>query len=163
MHRFSRVSLLNYPLTRYLKIPTYACTTTLFITMTYLWTWKARYRGHRRRRQAELRGSIQTVPEAPAPLHSRSRICKVFPFTQQPFSWVRPKTRLASTLNSHRNADHPDEKNDMSRQLIRSKINRYLARADKLKQRLAGRRGEKSKPPEPTQSMGTGTVCQFCV
>ena len=41
------------------------------------------------------------------------------------------------------NADHADEKNDKSKQLIRSKINEYLLRAETLKQHLAA--GEKSK------------------
>lgn len=40
-------------------------------------------------------------------------------------------------------ADNPDEKNDKSKQLIRSKINEYLSRAETLKQHLAA--GEKSK------------------
>lgn len=41
------------------------------------------------------------------------------------------------------NADHPDEKNDKSKQLIRSKLNEYLTRAETLKQHLVS--GEKSK------------------
>jgi len=41
------------------------------------------------------------------------------------------------------NTDHPDEKNEKSKQLIRSKINEYLTRAETLKQHLAA--GEKSK------------------
>jgi hypothetical protein len=40
-------------------------------------------------------------------------------------------------------ADHPDEKNDKSKHLIRSKINEYLTRAETLKQHLVS--GEKSK------------------
>jgi len=39
--------------------------------------------------------------------------------------------------------DHPDEKNDKSKQLIRQKINEYLTRAETLKQHLTT--GEKSK------------------
>jgi len=42
-----------------------------------------------------------------------------------------------------RNADHPDEKNAKSKQLIRSKINEYLTRAETLKQHLV--EGEKPK------------------
>ena len=41
------------------------------------------------------------------------------------------------------NVDYPDEKNDKSKQLIRSKINEYLTRAETLKQHLTT--GEKSK------------------
>jgi len=41
------------------------------------------------------------------------------------------------------NADHPDEKNDKSKQLIRAKINEYLTRAETLKQHLVS--GENPK------------------
>ena len=50
---------------------------------------------------------------------------------------------LPSPPNSRCNADHPDEKNDKSKQLIRSKINEYLTRAETLKQHLTT--GDKSK------------------
>lgn len=50
---------------------------------------------------------------------------------------------LAFIPASRCNVDHPDEKNDKSKQLIRSKINEYLTRAETLKQHLTS--GEKSK------------------
>ena len=50
---------------------------------------------------------------------------------------------LALIPNSRPGVDHTDEKNDKSKQLIRSKINEYLTRAETLKQHLVA--GEKSK------------------
>ena len=50
---------------------------------------------------------------------------------------------LAFVTDLYRGTGHPDEKNDKSKQLIRSKINEYLTRAETLKQHLTT--GEKSK------------------
>jgi vacuolar protein-sorting-associated protein 4 len=83
--------------------------------------------------------------------------CNVLSFTLSPIPlpWVRSETlttchlrlsvddSLSRSPTLRRNVDHPDEKNDKSKQLIRSKINEYLTRAETLKQHLAA--GEKSK------------------
>ena len=50
---------------------------------------------------------------------------------------------MIHTLDSRLITDCPDEKNEKSKQLIRSKISEYLARAETLKQHLT--RGQKSK------------------
>lgn len=48
-------------------------------------------------------------------------------------------------LDFHSNTDPPDEKNDKSKQLIRSKIDEYLLRAETLKQHLTtGEKGKKN-------------------
>ena len=41
------------------------------------------------------------------------------------------------------NVDHPDEKDESTKWLIRSKIDEYLARADTLKQHLAAAGGSR--------------------